>query len=46
MFKTTKAMTQSTNYITPNLEIIEVYVEAGFALSGVEVPDFENENEI
>jgi hypothetical protein len=39
-------MTKINIYREPNLDIIEVSVESGFQLSGVEVPDFDNENEI
>ncbi len=33
-------------YTTPDIEIVEYPVEEGFTLSGVEAPDFENENEL
>jgi hypothetical protein len=33
-------------YTTPDIEIVEYSVEEGFTLSGVEAPDFENENEL
>ena len=39
-------MTKIKEYAAPNLELVEVTVEEGFILSGVEAPDFENENEI
>lgn len=42
----TKEMTKITNYSSPDVETLEIEVEEGFILSGVEAPNFENENEI
>jgi hypothetical protein len=39
-------MTEKKNYTSPTLELIEVEVEQGFILSGVEAPDFKEENVI
>ena len=39
-------MTKINNYTSPDLELLEVNVEQGFILSGVEAPDFDNENDI
>ena len=39
-------MTNNTTYKSPDLCAIEVALEQGFILSGVEAPDFENENDI
>ena len=44
--KYSKEMIHTTHYTSPDLETIEVSVEEGYALSGVELPDFENENDI
>ena len=38
--------TKNMEYTTPSLFVVECVLEAGFSLSGVEVPDFENENEL
>ena len=39
-------MIKSIKYLSPDIDIVEVMVEHGFDMSGVEVPDFDNENEI
>lgn len=39
-------MTHNKRYISPDMEVVEVAIERGFESSGVEIPDFENENEI
>ena len=39
-------MTKINNYISPDLELLEVNVEEGFILSGVDAPDFKEENDI
>jgi hypothetical protein len=39
-------MTRTTTYTSPNIEVVEVEIERGFELSGTEIPDFDNENEI
>lgn len=44
--KDTKEMTKITNYNSPDIATLEIEIEEGFILSGVEAPDFENENEI
>lgn len=33
-------------YTAPDMEIVEYSIEEGFTVSGVEAPDFENENEL
>jgi hypothetical protein len=33
-------------YTAPDMEIVEYSIEEGFTVSGVETPDFENENEL
>jgi hypothetical protein len=37
-------MTKINEYTIPAIDAIEVEVESGFSLSGVEAPDFDNEN--
>jgi hypothetical protein len=39
-------MTHIKRYISPDMEVVEIEVERGFDSSGVEIPDFENENEL
>ena len=39
-------ITNNLSYTAPAVEIVECVVERGFDVSGVEAPDFENENEI
>jgi hypothetical protein len=39
-------MTKIINYSSPDVETLEIKVEEGFILSGVEPPNFENEIEI